>query len=142
MKLLPIAVKSGALAKLLNNHIIVDQVVSSKTAIDDFPNKKVTVRQLAWQPDYKSIRLTYKTVKRIVHGPGDIYDSIRKWHTDITYKENGWRMAPALSNGTLSFEDYSNYIGTTQYLSEVIRSIGESQTPPTFQQWKERFINA
>ena len=142
MKLLPIAVKSGGLAKLLNNHIIVDQVLPSKTATDDFPNNKVTVRQLAWQPDYKSIRLTYKTVKRIVHGPGDIYDSIRKWHTDITYKENGWRMAPALSNGTLSFEDYSNYIGTTQYLSEVIRSIADNNTPQTFQQWKERFINA
>lgn len=142
MKLLPIAVKSGALAKLLNNHIIVDQVVSSKTATDDFPNDKVTVRQLAWQPDYKSIRLTYKTVKRIVHGPGDIYDSIRKWHTDITYRSEGWRMAPALSSGTLPFEDYSNYIGTTQYLAEVVRSIADSIIPPTFQQWKERFINA
>jgi hypothetical protein len=51
-------------------------------------------------------------------------------------------MAPALSNGSLSFEDYSNYIGTAQYLAEVIRSVADNITPPTFQQWKERFINA
>lgn len=142
MKLLPIAVKSGALAKLLNNHIIVDQVVSSKTATDDFPNNKLTVRQLAWQPEYKSIRLTFKTVKQIVHGPGDIYDSIRKWHTDIIFKDDRWRMAPALASGRLDFETYSNYVGTTQYLAEVIRSIGDNKQPLTFQQWKERFINA
>jgi hypothetical protein len=142
MKLLPIAVKSGALAKLLNNHIIVDQVLPSNTATEDFPNNRVTVRQQAWQPNYKSVRLTYKTVKKIVYGPGDTYDSIRKWHTDITHKESGWRMAPALCEGALPFEDYANYIGTTQYLSEVIRSIAENITPPTFQQWKERFINA
>jgi hypothetical protein len=142
MKLLLIAVKSGALAKLLNNHIIVDQVLPSNTATEDFPNNRVTVRQQAWQPNYKSVRLTYKTVKKIVYGPGDTYDSIRKWHTDITHKETGWRMAPALCEGALPFEDYANYIGTTQYLSEVIRSIAENITPPTFQQWKERFINA
>jgi len=142
MKLLPIAVKSGALAKLLNNHIIVDQVLPSNTATEDFPNNRVTVRQQAWQPNYKSVRLTYKTVKKIVYGPGDTYDSIRKWHTDITHKESGWRMAPAMCEGALPFEDYSNYIGTTQYLAEVIRSIGDNKQPSTFQQWKERFINA
>jgi hypothetical protein len=141
MKLLPIAVKAGALAKLLNNHIIVDQVLPSKTTTDEFPDNKVTIRPEGWQHDYKAVRLTYKVSRNIKYSGGS-YDSINKWHTDIQYKENQWRMAPALSNGNLDFETYSNYVGTAQYLAEVIRSIADNITPPTFQQWKERFINA
>ena len=141
MKLLPIAVKSGALAKLLNNHIVLDQVLSSKTTTDSFPDNKLTIRQEGWQSEYKSVRMTYKVSENVKY-PGGNYTSVSKWHTDISFKENRWGMAPALSNGTLDFETYSNYIGTTQYLAEVIRSIAENITPPTFQQWKERFINA
>jgi hypothetical protein len=142
MKLLPIAVKSGALAKLLNNHIIIDQVMSSKTTTDAFPDKQVTIRQLRWQHDSKSVRLTYRTSQQVKCPYAGNYDSITTCHTDISYRDNKWRMTPALSTGALDFETYANYVGTAQYLSEVIRGIAENITPPTFQQWKERFINA
>jgi hypothetical protein len=142
MKLLPIAVKSGALAKLLNNHIVLDQVLPSSTVTDEFPDKQVTIRQLRWQHDSKSVRLTYKTSQRVKCPYAGNYDSISKCHTDISFRDNEWRMISAVSTGALDFETYSNYVGTTQYVAEVIRGIAENITPPTFQQWKERLINA
>jgi hypothetical protein len=142
MKLLPIAIKSGALlAKLLNNHIVLDQVLPSSTVTDEFPDKQITIRQRRWQHDSKSVRLTYKTSQPVTH-TGGTYDAISKCHTDISFRDNKWRMTPALSTGALDFDIYANYTGTTQYVAEVIRSIAENITPPTFQQWKERFINA
>lgn len=141
MKLLPIAIKSGALAKLLNTHIIIDQVLASKVTTVEFPDNKLTIRPLVWKQDRKAIRLTYKDTHQVKYS-GGTYDSIGKWHTDIVFKDNRWRMAPALATGLLDFETYSNYVGTTQYLSELIRSIGDNKQPSTFQQWKERFLNA
>ena len=141
MKLLPIAVKAGALAKLLNNHIVLDQVLPSSTVTDEFPDKQITIRQLRWQHDSKSVRLTYKTSQPVKY-TGGTYDAISTCHTDISLRDNSWRMIPAVSTGALDFETYSNYVGTTQYLAEVIRSIGDNKQPLTFQQWKERFINA
>lgn len=141
MKLLPIAIKSGALAKLLNNHIVLDQVLPSSTVTDEFPDKKVTIRQLRWQHDSKSVRLTYKTSQPVNYS-GGTYNATSKCHTDISFRDNSWRIIPAVSTGALDFETYSNYVSTTQYVAEVIRSTAENITPPTFQQWKERFINA
>jgi hypothetical protein len=141
MKLLPIAIKSGALAKLLNNHIVLDQVIPSSTVTDEFPDKQVTIRQLRWQHDSKSVRLTYKTSQPVKY-TGGTYNAISKCHTDISFRDNEWRMISAVSTGALDFETYSNYVGTTQYVAEVIRGIAENITPPTFQQWKERLINA
>ena len=142
MKLLPIAIKSGALlAKLLNNHIVLDQILPSSTVTDEFPDKQITIRQRRWQHDSKSVRLTYKTSRPVTH-TGGTYNAISKCHTDISFRDNKWRMTPALSTGALDFDIYANYTGTTQYVAEVIRSIAENITPPTFQQWKERFINA
>lgn len=141
MKLLPIAIKSGALAKLLNNHIVLDQVIPSSTVTDEFPDKQVTIRQLRWQHDSKSVRLTYKTSQPVKY-TGGTYNAISKCHTDISFRDNEWRMISAVSTGALDFETYSNYVGTTQYVAEVIRSIGGNTQPSTFQQWKERFINA
>ena len=141
MKLLPIAVKSGALAKLLNHHIVLDQVLPSSTVTDEFPDKQITIRQLRWQHDSKSVRLTYKTSQPVQYTGGN-YDAISKCHTDISFRDNSWRIASALSDGSLAFDVYSDYVGTVQYVAEVIRSIAENTTPPTFQQWKERLINA
>ena len=141
MKLLPIAIKSGALAKLLNNHIVLDQVLPSSTVTDEFPDKQITIRQLRWQHDSKSVRLTYKTSQPVKY-TGGTFDAISKCHTDISLRDNSWRIIPAVSTGALDFETYSNYVGTTQYVAEVIRSIGDNKQPSTFQQWKERFINA
>ena len=142
MKLLPIAVKAGALAKLLNNHIVLDQVLPSSTVTAEFPDKQITIRQLRWQHDSKSVRLTYRTSQRVKCPNAGDYDSITTCHTDISFRDNRWRMTPALSTGALDFETYANYVGTAQYLAEVIRSIADNITPTTFQQWKERFINA
>ena len=142
MKLLPIAIKSGALAKLLNNHIVLDQVLPSSTVTDEFPDKQITIRQLRWQHNSKSVRLTYRTSQRVKCPNAGNYDSITKCHTDIFFRDNRWRMTPALSTGALDFETYANYVGTTQYVAEVIRSIGDNTQPSTFQQWKERFLNA
>ena len=141
MKLLPIAIKSGALAKLLNNHIVLDQVLPSSTVTDEFPDKQITIRQLRWQHDSKSVRLTYKTSQPVQY-TGGTYNAISKCHTDISFRDNKWRMTPALSTGALDFDTYANYTGTTQYVAEVIRSIGDKTQPLTFQQWKERFLNA
>jgi len=142
MKLLPIAVKSGALAKLLNNHIVLDQVLPSSTVTSEFPDKQITIRQLRWQHDSKSVRLTYRTSQRLRCPNSGDYDSITTCHTDISFRDDRWRMTPALSTGALDFETYANYVGTAQYVAEVIRSIGDNKQPSTFQQWKERFINA
>jgi len=141
MKLLPIAVKSGALAKLLNRHIIVDEVISSSTRTGDFPDNKITVRSEGWKDEYKSVRLTYKYTACTQYQGGS-FDSIGKLHTDIRYRENEWRITPALASGSLDLETHGNYLSTIQYLCEVIQNIGDNLTPPTFQQWKERFFNA
>jgi len=141
MKLLPIAVKSGALAKLFNNHIIIDQVLPSKTTTDEFPDGKVTIRPEGWKDEYKKVRLTYKCTKTY-QDQSSTWDAIHKLHTDIRYQDNEWRVMPAVARGSIDLETHGNYLSTIQYLCEVIRSIGDNLTPPTFQQWKERFINA
>jgi hypothetical protein len=141
MKLLPIAVKSGALAKLLNNHIVLDQVISSNTKTEDFPNGKVTIRPEGWKDEYKNVRLTYKCIKTYQDQSGT-WDVIHKLHTDIRYQDKEWSVTPATASGRVDLQTHSNYLSTVQYLCEVIRSIGDNLTPPTFQQWKERFINA
>lgn len=141
MKLLPIAVKSGALAKLLDHHIVLGQVLPSSTPTDEFPDKHMTIRQLRWQQDSKFVRLTYKTSQPVNYS-GGTYNTTSKCHTDISLRDNSWRITPAVSTGALDFETYANYMGTVLFIAEVIRSVADNTQPLTFQQWKERIHNA
>lgn len=135
MNQLPIAIKSGALAKVLHPHIPNLQLIPSKTRTGEFPSDTVVIRPQRWEPQimndpecYRAITLRF-TLRNAVASTQTTYGYERKIHLDLAWlgDEQTWSVMPALSSGFMPINIYKQFQSTVDYLISIIRNVAEQQ---------------
>lgn len=130
---LPVAIKNGALARMLQAHLPNLQVIPSKTRTGEFPEDTVVIRPQRWEPQgmndpefYRAITLRF-TLRNVSPDTVTCASYERKVHMDLAWVENGWALMPALASGFMPLEIYNKFQATVTQLISVIRNVAEQQ---------------
>lgn len=133
MSQLPIAIKSGSLARLLQGYLPNLQVIPSKTRTGEFPDNTVVIRPDRWEPQgmndpdtYRAITLRF-TLRNAVASTQTQHGYERKVHLDLAWVDGEWALMPALASGFMPLDIYKQFQSTVDYLISIIRNVAEQQ---------------
>lgn len=133
---LPVAIKNGALARMLQAHLPNLQVIPSKTRTGEFPQDTVVIRPQRWEPQtmndpdcYRAITLRFSLRNSFQSKCANAWVHERKIHMDLAWvgDEQTWSVMPALSSGFMPLEIYNKFQATVTQLISVISGVAEQQ---------------
>lgn len=133
MSQLPIAIKSGALARLLQGYLPNLQVIPSKTRTGEFPDNTVVIRPQSWEPQGMdnpdtrwAINLRF-TLRNVSPDTATCASYERKVHMDLAWVHGEWALMPVLASGFMPLDIYKQFQSTVDYLISIIRNVAEQQ---------------